>query len=803
MPQQDISDWEIRAAVQVSLLLQILLVFVGPVRKRSSHPFPRFTVWSCYLLADWVAVLALGLLLNNIGNSSSPSSSSSSSFGADNGSSRSYVIFAFWTPFLLLHLGGPDTVTAYSLDDNELWLRHLTAFLFELFSASVIFFYSLRRLRGNPLIHATALMFVAGIIKCAERTYSLYSGSVHGFRAKILSPPEPGPNYAKLMTEFDSKYEAGVPVEITIADREMEEKETNVEESVVARAYEFFRIFRRLYVNLVLSFKERRLSQAFFLRRPNLTPGEALEVIEVELNFIYDMVYTKAPVAHTRAGWALRCVCSVCLVAALAIFLLLDKRRHNISRVDTGTTYALLLGGLALDAAALLMLLFSDRVTVFLEQSQRLRWLVRLTRAAKRRRTRRWSGKTSQLNLIGYCLGKPKHNSRRGRCSWWLKVADKVGLEEIADELIFIKRMPIIKEGSSSSTSNLLDFIFHGVKGSANKKMEKKEDIMEVCSRRGKGVVVEHKWKIKHALQKHYEVHMEKVLRDKDERVVLEERIKEALKDDDKDKSLEKQIKNALKIEDYMDGRLKEEQIKEALKIKFDYDDERLEIRELLSNRNTDKKFTLILDSVTKSDFDESLLLWHVATDLCRLKGNQGAAAAAEGTVRRQAICETLSEYMLYLLIKKPEMLSTTPGVELLRYRDTCAEARRFFASLDAWVGGHEDARVMLLRVNTSERPSTVKGDRSKSVLFDAVILAKVLKELDDDELMWEVLTGVWGEMLMHAACKCRASQHVRQLCHGGELITLVWLLMAHMGISDMYQIEEGDAKAKLIINDW
>jgi hypothetical protein len=56
----------------------------------------------------------------------------------------------------------------------------------------------------------------------------------------------------------------------------------------------------------------------------------------------------------------------------------------------------------------------------------------------------------------------------------------------------------------------------------------------------------------------------------------------------DRDKSLEKRIRNALKFEDYTDGRLTEEQIKEALKIKTKDDDERLDI-EVLSNHNTDK----------------------------------------------------------------------------------------------------------------------------------------------------------------------------------------------------------------------
>ncbi|KAG8081188.1 hypothetical protein GUJ93_ZPchr0007g3975 [Zizania palustris] len=207
-------------------------------------------------------------------------------------------IFAFWTPFLLLHLGGPETITAYSLQDNELWLRHLIGLLFELFSTLVVFFFSVKR---NPMVVATVLIFVVGTTKYTERTYSLYCGSVKGFRNKILDEANPGPNYAKLMTEFDSKRKAGLLVEIAIANGEAKKAQDALEQDEDVRlvksnkktleeqAYDFFLMFRRLFVNLILSYKERRISQAYFLEDLDhhdvkVKATTASQVIEVELN---------------------------------------------------------------------------------------------------------------------------------------------------------------------------------------------------------------------------------------------------------------------------------------------------------------------------------------------------------------------------------------------------------------------------------------------------------------------------------------------------------------------------------------
>lgn len=71
-----------------------------------------FIIWSVYLLADWVAAFAVGLIAN--GNKDGDKQVQSDD------------LLAFWAPFLLLHLGGPDNITAFALEDNELWPRHFS-----------------------------------------------------------------------------------------------------------------------------------------------------------------------------------------------------------------------------------------------------------------------------------------------------------------------------------------------------------------------------------------------------------------------------------------------------------------------------------------------------------------------------------------------------------------------------------------------------------------------------------------------------------------------------------------------------
>ena len=98
------NDWEIQSLILVSFGLQVFLFLVADVRRHCVSRIPSSLLWLAYMTADSVAVFALGHLA---------------------ASAPRHQLLLFWAPFVLLHLGGQDTITAFSIEDNELWKRHL------------------------------------------------------------------------------------------------------------------------------------------------------------------------------------------------------------------------------------------------------------------------------------------------------------------------------------------------------------------------------------------------------------------------------------------------------------------------------------------------------------------------------------------------------------------------------------------------------------------------------------------------------------------------------------------------------
>ena len=244
------NGWEVRVLVLFSLFLQIVLIILGNRRKYKAKNWLRICLWVAYLSADWIATVALGVLSYREAAKKTPSCKAKP------------VIMAFWAPFLLMHLGGPDTITAYALVDNELWPRRLLELVVQF---SVALYVLIRSWSSAPVNFLAIPMLIAGIVKFGERIWVLRSASNDEFRDSMLPRPDPGPNYAKFMDGYSAKKAEGFKISVgTITDTPTVVRRNNFPDALHEASY-FFRIFKRLFADLILSFQDRENSRSFFL----------------------------------------------------------------------------------------------------------------------------------------------------------------------------------------------------------------------------------------------------------------------------------------------------------------------------------------------------------------------------------------------------------------------------------------------------------------------------------------------------------------------------------------------------------
>jgi Domain of unknown function (DUF4220)/Protein of unknown function, DUF594 len=688
---------EIRILVLTSMLLQFILIILAPIRKRTAQKLLIIVLWSSYQAADAVAILALSSILKK--QNEAAGSFRRGAAGRD--------LMPLWAPFLLLHLGGPDTITSYSIEDNELWVRH---FLKLVVQVSIAFIVMLELVAVPRMRVAATFLFVAGFTKLAERTWALRSASMDQLRDSMAPDPDPGPNYVEFMEEYVWRREAGQSAYVKRKNEQPQparvdgfiDRSRHVYDSYyLVVAYNFFKKFKPLVVDLMLSFHERDYSQPFFWDRS----FGAFRVVEMELSFIYDLLHTKAIFIRCVSGWVWRFGSLMMVSIAFLFFLIFDKQDY--ANADIIISYVLLGAALFMEVYSLVLITVSDWMIIRLKRHKHSNMLAtvicRLMSFVFPNGKRRWSNSMSQYSLLNFSLGDKDTLTR--------KILRAVKLYKYWTNFLFIHSVDV--------PGKLKDLLFDELKA----KSEKARDTTDLNKLRNcKGEIM-----------------------------------------------LNQEECNHLRW------------------------------------------------SIGK-ELDECILLWHVATDLC-FHTNIGdhdsnpnfetAGQQVLGHMRRvlnlcsrkdssnQSDCELsliMSNYMVYLLIIQPAMMPA--GIGKIRFQDTCAEAKVFFEAEEKGLTNAE-AREALLNVETDVDPVEVKGDRSKSVLFYACRLAKQLNMLPEGQ-RWRLVSGVWVEMFSYAAINCKTFYHAKQLSQGGELLTHIWLLMAHMGIGENYRIEAGQASPTL-----
>ncbi|OEL34957.1 hypothetical protein BAE44_0004023 [Dichanthelium oligosanthes] len=669
------NEWATQILVLLSLTLQVVLLFAG-IRRRKASAVPRFLLWLAYLMADSTAIYAVG----HLAISSAP---------------REHQVVAFWAPFLLLHLGGPDSITAYALEDNQLWKRHFLTLVVQVLGAGYVLY---KHVAGNGMLVtlAAVLMSAVGVVKYAERTWALRRANFSSIRRSLRDVPS-NKHQHRYLQDHDGYC--------------LRWDEDTEDESLLQRAHSLFNICKRGIVDSVIEMDSDTpdTETIHMIKELKKDSRSMWTVMEMELSLMYDILYTKADVIHTWTGYSIRAFSAPAIFASFLLFQFSGKDGN--SRVDVVITYILLGGALTLEMASLLSALGSSWALAFL-RTTRWSWLRHAVLCSGRwHRFRR-----AVLSLSRFArtmMGSSSHDCRR-----WADTMEQYNILHFCTAQV-------------DSTTHLID------------RMAKMLEFREW-------------WERKHSWAK---VVIPDVVRDR--------------------------TKAMVSIEDLNTmGLLRKNWVEVGLGI------------------DKHKDFLGKLGTFKGVDFHESILIWHIATDLFLTSSKQAKEDEARPIV--EAII-AVSNYMMFLMAKRPYMLPGLPQNWL--YERTCEnlvqiwdehhrESGSFsvftqFTVLSKLFRYPDDPRYSRLEQRKELAGIILHKYEDKKSTFDARVprltyacqIASLLikKEQEDETYSVGVLVDLWMGFLLYAANRCNRASHAKKLNSGGEFTTVVWLMIEHL----------------------
>ncbi|KAJ1254609.1 hypothetical protein BS78_K025500 [Paspalum vaginatum] len=317
-------EWQLRILVLSSLLLQYFLFFAAALRKRHIPDWFRFLTWLAYLSTDAITIYALATLFNRHKEDWSSTHRSRA------------TLEVVWAPILLLHLGGQDGITAYNIEDNELWRRHVLTAVSQITVAIYVFRKSWSG-GDKRLLQAAILTFVPGVLKCLEKPIALRSASI-----KSVDNSTPTSWIATLLTG-DAEEDAS----IKSLDKYVEAASAVVAEGLQDNTYTTLndRPYN-LFVDLANTYTERLDNLKYMMKHED----EAHDELRSLLSKSFDRLYTKSEMSKglnicelsckSYWGGSLRSVVVYLTFAAIGLFH--KSHRENYDGTDVKITYTLL-----------------------------------------------------------------------------------------------------------------------------------------------------------------------------------------------------------------------------------------------------------------------------------------------------------------------------------------------------------------------------------------------------------------------------------------------------------------------------
>jgi len=188
-------------------------------------------------------------------------------------------------------------------------------------------------------------------------------------------------------------------------------------------------------------------------------------------------------------------------------------------------------------------------------------------------------------------------------------------------------------------------------------------------------------------------------------------------------------------------------------------------------------------------EFPTSVLIWHIATEICYFSGDNGHGIENDETrttTERKKRSRELSQYIMYLVFKCDVLL--TSNSRYLHYR---AVERLTKILLDQSATDNIDEKKAAIKVfdamKEGQMQPLVLQSPEKEALYSLVLhrahaVAQELTDIDDEADRWHLISEVWLEMLFYTAPRCGPDFHYEHLSTGGEFISHVLLLMRSLG---------------------
>ncbi|CAL5078169.1 unnamed protein product [Urochloa decumbens] len=180
-----------------------------------------------------------------------------------------------------------------------------------------------------------------------------------------------------------------------------------------------------------------------------------------------------------------------------------------------------------------------------------------------------------------------------------------------------------------------------------------------------------------------------------------------------------------------------------------------------------------------------TMLTWHIATSILEIRyphlhdQEQGSSSSPIPNTNYKVAATHLSRYCAYLVTWCPELLPDDKAWSSSQYEDVKKDVERVLA------GCNTAGNSLRPEAKCQQLIEVLSAEAKHEVLKEGARLGKQLLELmvEGEDTAWKLLAEFWSEMILYVAPSDNLKGHSEAIARGGELITLLWVLLFHAGI--------------------